>query len=246
MLTKVDIMTKGISSSKVLLCFWVGLLGACSNEQAPSQVNQASATTTNTQPVQATEQKSMPQAEISYTDLDSPSKVVFTYWSMSKTPIDYEEIASILSEKYRNEKNDFKKQEILKSLIPSIDKEISHYKGVRYFYTDLNNISFHLGEYDYQFKYFPVTSMTNQAGFNFYDAPNYNVALSNGSNFSRIPANNSNDVDILQKLAKQYKAKIRVYFEAISTEVGSTTIISKIKKLEVLDLNNNVISTINQ
>ena len=237
-------MTKSWST-KLLFCLCAIALGACSKEQSPSSVQQASTPSNNGQPVASAEDKTTPQLQITYTDLDSPSKIVFAYWSVSKTPIDYEEIASILSDKYRIEKNDFKKQEILKSLIPSIDKEINQYKNVRYFYTDLNNIFFHLGEYDYQFKYFPITSMTNQTGFNFYEAPNYNVVLSNGSSFSRIPANNSDDVDKLQKLEKQNKTKIRVYFEATSTEVGSTTIISKIKKLEVLDLNNNVISTIN-
>lgn len=104
--------------------------------------------------------QNLPKADLSvpfsnYVKLADGNHLMFMCYALSGMPTNYEKIAEIWSQEYKNTRDKFKEQDIMKKLTPQIDGEIEKNKNNRYFvHTTDGRTS--LGHYDFTAKGFPV------------------------------------------------------------------------------------------
>lgn len=229
----------------LLPLFCILILAACSQDSNPLSP-QSSGQNVNTQ--QGTSNNSFANKEEKYSDeiesVDGPRSVIYSYWAMAKVPVDYSDIASLISSKYRNERNEYKKDEILKTLQPSIDEEISRYKSFNKFRVDTGSYVYTLKDFDYQYKFFPINEMSDGSYFSFNEASAYQLKFTNGSRFSRIQIDDKDLVERINKLSANFATHLNIYYTSLGDEIGNTVILAKITKVELLDNKGNVLAIV--
>jgi hypothetical protein len=231
----------------ILFCS-IALLQGCSKgdqSTAPASLNDAASPAQAKKAVEEKKAAAAPKANKSlpieeYQELNSGKQLLFTYVGISTMPVDYEKIATTISNEYRGQSDEFKKRDILNALKPGVEKEIAKAKEGRYFFMDLDG---KIDKYDFNTKSFTITELNDSASYRyFYDLSEYRLSLINSANFSKLAISDENQARSIEGLRSKYQGlKTRVYFFAADTKLGETTVLGEITKVRVLDGKGNLL-----
>ena len=176
-----------------------------------------------------------------YVKLDSGNQVMFAYYAISNLPIDYEKIALSYSNEYRQTSDEFKKRDILNSLKPRIDAEISKAKEQRYWkVTQGANLS----HFDFDKKTFAENNpLLQDGGYIYFDDNNaYNLSITNGESFRTIKVDDENKARQIEKnVNNAYSAPMNNVFYVFVQDVdqNKSTVKCQIIKSKLLDKSGN-------
>lgn len=183
----------------------------------------------------------------SYAKLDGMN-LMFTYIAIANDPVDYENVASVISQDFRRESDSFKKRDILNVLKPKIDASIEAAKGKnsRYFYTEYTA---DLGKYDFDAKFFPLNNLLNKGdGYYQYfnDASDWHWVELNTKKFEKIPVTDEAMARKIEGLRSHYdRMKIVAYMFASDVKLGNKTVNMEITHLKLMDNKGNVLAELN-
>ncbi len=224
----------------------VANFAACSKTESPPpsapSTSSVSATTTTTPSVKV-EHADKAVAWSQYQDMNSGLQIAYTYYALSGEMVNYEKLALMASpEKYRLEKDSFKKNDLLNALKPQIDAGISKAKlsEARYFHTVMGDAR-DLDGFDFNTKSFTIMSMPFGDAYRYFDdwSSSYHFTFSNGEKFKTIPIADEAVARKIEALRTNPNAaldlQIVVYFFANDVDVGKTTIKGEIMKVQIQD-----------
>lgn len=183
-----------------------------------------------------------------YVQLESGRQLAFWNYVISGKPVDYEELSTIISKDYRDERDVFKKNEIAEKLKPFVDSELNKYReGGRYFIYE-DNFGLNLIEsYSFDSKSFIVKKGSDinpiRNTYRYFNDANkykYSFIWEDGKYASlSVP-----DIEVAKKieaLRSKYQSltlKVYAYAESISPE-DSTIIEAKVIRIELYDQKTN-------
>lgn len=234
----------------IVLCASALLQGCSKTEQtnAPVSLNDATSPTLAKKAVEENKAAAAPKANKSlpleqYQELSSGKQLLFTYLGISTMPVDFEKIAAVISNEYRSQSDEFKKRDILNAIKPGVEKEIAKAKDGRYFYMDIDG---RLDKYDFNTKSFTVIDLNDSGSYRyFYDLSEYKLNFTNNSSFNKITVLDENQARSIEGLRSKYQGiKTRIYFFAVDTKLGETTILGEITKVRISDGKGNTLTEI--
>lgn len=181
-----------------------------------------------------------------YVQLNSGSQLVGLYWAHSKRNIDYNDAADALYKKYSDEKNQIIRERLLNDLKPEIDAMVEKSKNIGLLLLEPSNPYSWLGEYDAEYKNFPITVMNDgNTRYSFQDADKYSLSFRNQRAFSRFKVDNPELVERIEVLKRNFAFDVNVYVRIIGTQAGTNIIETEINKIQLLDKNRKVVLEIN-
>lgn len=186
--------------------------------------------------------KSVPLTQ--YQEMNSGKQLLFSHLAISGMPIDYEKIASFISNEYNHQSDEFKKRDMVNALKSGIDKELAKAKDGRYYYME---ISANWDKYDFGSKSFSTSDIGgNGRYFRFNDfAVTYRLEWPNAGQFSKLLVPDENQARAIEALRTKYNGiKTRVYFFITDTKLGDTTVLGEITKVQVMDAKGNLLAEI--
>jgi hypothetical protein len=176
-----------------------------------------------------------------YVKLESGTQLAFWNYAVSGKSTDYEELANIYSDTYRNERDTFKKHDLLNILKPKIDAELINAKEKRYFIDERDfDPAFDVKSYNFDSKSFDIQSSlsfdSNSYRY-FNDASKYKYLFSNGSDYPSLLVQ---DVEVAKKIeamrSKYEHGIIKIYAYADSVSAKNMDILeAKIIRVEIYD-----------
>lgn len=185
--------------------------------------------------------KNFPQEK--YIEMKTGNQVLFTMLSASQDPINYEKIAGIYSNEYKSQKDINKKNDLLTTIKPEIDKGVSDAHGNRYFYMDLKD---GIKAYDQGKQAFPVVVLDNMLSSGHLPKLNdfaFAVDFLNQTKFAAIHVLDEKQVQEIEAMSDEAKKALRVtvYYYVVNSDPKSNTIAVEITKLKVTDKTGKVI-----
>lgn len=164
-----------------------------------------------------------------YEQLDGGNQLLAFLISMKAAPLDYEEFAEKINQKYRFESDVFKKKDMLEVLKPQIDEYVQQATTKRYVYTDHNpNLSdFDFESMSYTFKGLP----SKGSEFYFYDNSDVNISYSNSDVFEKIKLSEEQARAIESLRAKYTKMNLRVYMFINDHKLGEPVVKAQIMRV---------------
>jgi len=231
---------------KYIAAAWLGamLLGGCSKESsnpaptAPKRKDAQGLTAIQHAPANDT-------ASPDYIPLKSGRQLVGLYWAWAKRHVDYDDAANVLYQKYGAEKNDLLRDNMLKDLKPEIDAEIGKARNVQYLVLEPDNASAWIGNYDAEYKHFPLTTMSGAStNYSFNDVPGYTLSFNNPHAFSRFDVADPALVEKVEKLKRNFAIGIKMYVHITGAQPGTNVLEADIQKVELLGPNNVVLGAL--
>lgn len=185
--------------------------------------------------------KSIPLS--AYQPTRSGNTLMFAYLALTPPPIDYEKVAASLSRDYRDQNDEFKKRDLLNSLKPGIDREITKAKEDKYYYIGIDSNPV-LGKYDFDSKSFPVNAFDSETSYRyFYDNSDYKLQFSNSQKFKNLVVASEEQARTIESLRSKYNGlDLRVYYFANDTILGEKRLNAEIMKIQVVDSKGNVLA----
>lgn len=181
--------------------------------------------------------------ESNYVKLTSGNQIMFMCYALDSKPIEYEKIANIWSDNYARISDNFKRQDMLKSLTPEINKEIEKSKNNRYLVdvTDARNVIKH---YDFSIKGFPLAEglWAKDSRLSFADGSgSYNIQFTNGDpTFKYIKVDDDAVArKIEDMLTKFQEFKLHIYLYAQASSVEKSKVWAEIVKVRLTDSKGN-------
>lgn len=169
----------------------------------------------------------------SYAEMSSGKQVMFAYLAVDTMPLNYEKVAELISQDYRNQSDEFKKRDLLTALKPAIDAEVAKAKKGGYYYMSIDD---RLENYNFDNKSFPHTGFEEGGYRYFYDMANYKLKFSNSGQYRSIKVDDENlarDIESLR--SKGGKLETVIYFYVNATELGSEYALAEITKVKIKD-----------
>lgn len=164
-----------------------------------------------------------------YEQLDGGNQLMATLISMKAVPLDYEEFAAKINQKYRFESDVFKKKDMLEILKPQIDQYVQQAAIKRYVYTDHNpDLSdFDFDSMSYTFKGLPG----KDSEFYFYDNSDVNISYSNSDVFEKLKLDEEQARNIESLRAKYTRMNLRVYMFINDHKLGEPVVKAQIMRV---------------
>jgi hypothetical protein len=178
-----------------------------------------------------------------YQELGKGEQLMFLYLALSKMPVDYNKTAFILSNDYRQVRDEFKKKDLLQALSAGVDGEIESARQTTYRYMDVGD---KIDKYDFGAKAFPLPSFaqpqlrffraTETYWYLMYENPHHRLVFSNSKDFSEIPVPDEGTARAIESLrvSRGAQIKLRIYFVATGTRLGHTTVTGEITKIRII------------
>jgi hypothetical protein len=165
---------------------------------------------------------------------------MFLYQGMLNLPIDYDKIAEVYSDDYRNTHDAFKKQDIVNALKDRINGQIDAAKNSRYIvWVNSSPYSSILQSYDMKSKSFTVKDWDPQSYWYWNDnASRYHLTFSNVPQFQALHVSDEAKArDIEAIVSKNKGMKLRIYAYVQDADPSNTTVKAEIMKVEVTGMN---------
>lgn len=222
------------------------LFVACSKSDKEATLDGATSNRVALENLQAKQSKNVEKGDKNfplenYQRLNDGKQVVFAYYAVSQDPVDYEKIATAISQPYRNEYDEFKKRDFLNALKPQIDAEIGKAKQIKYYKIDVSN---GLDKYDFESKSFRVMGFPQSDSYQYFldQTSNYTFTYANSEKFQKFIVSDESMARQIESLRSKYNAlKIVAYVFANDTEIGRTNIKTEIMKIQLLDGRGNLL-----
>jgi Domain of unknown function (DUF4852) len=183
--------------------------------------------------------KSLPNAH--YQELNSAMQLVFAYLALDVAPVNYERVAQMMSNEYGEERDEFKKRDLMASLKPAIDKGIEKAKQNRY-YSIVIGDGLQLQNYDFESKSFLITALSNASiGQFFNNNRDYGLKFSNASSFKNLVVTDENlarKIEALrsQTLLSSEGLQVKILFFTTDTEVDLRKYVNaEIMRVQITD-----------
>lgn len=176
-----------------------------------------------------------------YAELDSGKQLMFLNLTLSGMPVDYPAIASHISSNYRNESDNFKKNDMLKALKPALDQEIEAAKGRRYVYMDVSDTP--LETFDFNQSAFPMKLLSSGSYRYFNDVNGYLAKFDHIEPFALLKISDENQAREIEQLRTKYQLRARIYMFAMDVPVGSNDVRFEPMAIEIRDKQGRVLAT---
>lgn len=171
----------------------------------------------------------------SYVQINDGNQFMWSYLSLAKLPIDYKEIAGVISNDYRYASDEFKKNDLLTAIKPRIDAEIAKAVSQRYIKLVIDRP---LEKYDFEQKGFPVDGSVWQPGsYRYYNNnPAYKLSFTNGSNFRYLKVESEADARNIETSRSKYDAMtLTVYAYIQDADISNKSVSAEIVKIILND-----------
>lgn len=182
-------------------------------------------------------------ADSAYVPLTKGTQLMYFYAAFSGMPVDYNSMASTISQDYRMTSDEFKKHDILAALKPKIDAGIADAKAHPYIILTDNNPG--IGHYDFQRKAFPVgDALFQQGGYErFYDDTNTELSVTNGALFQNLNVPDENLAKTIEsEISSSANLYLKVYAFVQSTDNTSGDMVqAMITKVQLIGPNGQVL-----
>ncbi|MBY0573749.1 MAG: hypothetical protein K2P84_08720 [Undibacterium sp.] len=185
-------------------------------------------------------EKRLPQGDrehalADYKKVDSGHQLMFMYFGISSMPVDYEKIASLYSQEYARTNDAFKRQDILKALMPRIEAEIAGAKTDRYFIFDIQDYGSALGSYDLRTKGFKLNAMKESGGYRYFnDNQSYHLSFTNSMNFALLSEAEEARARVIEAMVSQnQRMKVRIFAFAQDADPSNMTVKAQILKVQI-------------
>ncbi len=225
----------------------VMFLSGCSNDAS----NQAAAKPEEKKAQESTALQASPSPSaklaadtkpVDYVQLQSGRQLLGLYWASAKRTVDYDDAATVLYPKYAAEKNELLRDRMLKDLKPEIDVEIDKARNVKFLLLEPSSPDSWLGDYDAEYKIFPVAMLNGgSTRITFDDANGYVLSFNNPRAFSRFSVSDAAMVERIEKLKRNFALAINVYVRITGAQAGSNVLEADIQKIQLLDKDKNVL-----
>lgn len=145
--------------------------------------------------------KSLPNAH--YQELNSEMQLLFAYLALDTAPVNYERVAQMMSKEYSDERDEFKKRDLIVSLKSVIDKDIEKAKQNRYYSIEIGD-GLQLQKYDFESKSFLIKALSNASfSHHFHGNMDYGLKFSNASSFKNLVVTDENLARKIEALRAQ-------------------------------------------
>ena len=189
-------------------------------------------------PVADSEQKGDPNTPLDqYQEINSGKQIMYIWLAISRDPMNYEDLAYIISSDYRRKRDEFKRRDMLAMLKPAIDEEVKKAGSNLYYMMSREgkSLDYLLGKYDFERKGFPLSVVYEGVEHYFDDAYQYKIKYTNANQFRWIDVPDETKARALSALKeKEPYVRVELYFYAGNTELGGTTIKAQIMKLRIV------------
>lgn len=219
----------------------VAFLVACGKDSSSSENKPSLADLKSPQAVvkaaESTMEKGDPSKPFSdYREITSGNDLMFLYYGLLNLPVDYEKIVSVYSQDYNATSDSFKKQDIINSLKPRVDSQISAAKSSRYvIYSYNENYQSALKPYDFQSKSFKLNGL--EAGSSYYwndNASRYNIRFMNADQVASLSvADEKKAREIESLVSKKTPMIVKVFAFIQDADPSATTVKAEVMKIEV-------------
>lgn len=163
-----------------------------------------------------------------YEQLDGGNQLLATLISMKAVPLDYEEFAAKINQKYRSESDVFKKKDMMEILKPQIDQYVLQAATKRYVYTDHNP---NLSNFDFDSMSYTMNGLPGKgAEFYFYDNSDVKISYSNADVFEKLKLNEEQARTIESLRAKYTRMTLRVYMYMNDHKLGEPVVKAQIMR----------------
>lgn len=180
-----------------------------------------------------------------YQRLNSGQQILLAYWAVSPLPMDHERLAEQLFANYANERDNFKKRDMLKVLAPQIDAEIAKARQNKYYVMTVSGPqqmpSTVLSQYDFNRKSFGVVPLHDSGLHYFHDRANYRLGFDNAEQFQWLTVSNEEAARAIEALRADGSYRnvgaltLDVYFYVGAAALGETNVKAQIMKVRLLD-----------
>lgn len=173
-----------------------------------------------------------------YTKLTSGNQLMYAYIALANLPVDYEKIATHVSQEYRSTLDGFKKQDILTALKPRIDGEIAKAKDVHYVrYDDYYSVFYSpLSNYNFERKGFNLTTLKPGTFFYFQDNQYYQLTYTNAEKFNFFSVTDQDKARNIESIITNSKGMhIYVYSYQQEADVNRKEIKAEILHIQIAD-----------
>ncbi|NNM60227.1 MAG: DUF4852 domain-containing protein [Legionellales bacterium] len=222
-------------------------LTACSKGSAPKAENLTPSThpsdgskVTSQQPQATIQSSSLPNPDPGvsfekYQTITSGNQLMFIYYALSGMPVDYKQIASNYSVDYRSTQDEFKKNDILNSLKPTIDSNIANAKNNRYLVWTIDNTP--LSHYDFSSKSFTTQQEipTNSSYGYYQDVPQYHITFTNAKNYTALRVSDESLAKKIESMVSNPNSlfSLKIYAFAQGVDLSNRTVNCLITKVEL-------------
>lgn len=216
------------------------LLGACGKSAAPVN-GPAQALGVSAKPVR--DERRLPHPDSStpdsaYVPLTSGTQLMFLYNAFSGLPPDFERMANESSDEYQRSADAFRKQDLLKALIPQYQAQIADARAHPYVLWQADWT--HIEHYDMARKGFPLLdSLLSDGGSGYMsDVRGYTFLLNNSEGFRLLPVADEARAREIEGMIGKTSFPIRIYaFVQSADDQGGRNVRAHVVKVQILERN---------
>ena len=176
-----------------------------------------------------------------YENLDRTDQVAALYYAVSGLPVDYEKMATLVSQDYRGTTDEFHKRELMQALKPAIDASVAKYRLNKYFWVSFRGVQ--MDHYDFSTHAFPLRAPWIEEGaFAYFGySAEYTVKFSNGSKLSRFTVEDETTARLLESRVSHFDAidTAQVYLFAQGVDMNANRVKCEITRVSLVDRKKN-------
>ncbi|WP_296651297.1 hypothetical protein [Paraburkholderia sp.] len=243
-------------------------LSACGKKEEPSPVNnsaiyspkiseigtvspvpQSDPSASQPDSTPTSQASSLPQANINtpfsqYRSINSGAELALVYYAVSDTPVDYEQLTQHMSAAYRTTSDAFKRKDIVDSLKPKIDAQISAFRMSPYLKVHWTSLV--PGHYDMTSQSFPLNNLPlgSQTG-RWMDGTQYSYSITNSAPYSALKITDQATARKIENaISQMHPFSADMYLFAQGTDADSHLVKMQMVRMDVLDAQQSVIGTL--
>lgn len=221
------------------------LLGACGKGGAPATppASKGGAAAQSAAAKPARDERRLPHPDLStpdsaYVPLTSGTQLMFLYNAFSGLPPDFERMANESSDEYQRTSDAFRKQDLLKALMPQYQARIEDAKAHPYVLWQADWT--HIEHYDMARKGFPLLdSLLSDGGSGYMsDVRGYNFLLGNSEGFRFLSVDDEARAREIEAMMVHTSFPIRIYaFVQAADDQGGRNVRAHVVKVQILERN---------
>ncbi|GGW48549.1 hypothetical protein [Alishewanella tabrizica] len=180
-----------------------------------------------------------------YAEWQGNNHVMFTYYALSKIPVDYDKVLENYSQEYRDSNDNFRKNDLKNALKEQIDAEIAAAANVKYLKTSWNY--FILEAYDFTSLSFPQSKLTNNSIFYWQENHRYHpyqISFTNGDDFKNLVVKDEATARRIEELRSKFQQlNLNLYTFVQATDPAQNAVKVQVVAVELVDGQGNVLLT---
>jgi len=174
-----------------------------------------------------------------YPELQSGQQIMLLYIAASKLPPDFGKLAEQFSQEYRNTSDGFRRNDLLQSIKPQLERQIAAVAAAPYAWMLVSGAT--VRAYDFERRGFPVSEFDGDSSRYFNDNYNYRLSWANGSQVQFVRVPDEAKAREMEALRNSNSLKLKIYFFAQSADLNSQTVKAYVTRVQIYDLDGRLV-----